>query len=179
MKNRDHPAVAAIVHSRHGSADRVLADFARQLRARGRRVQGVVQEYAARDERGARRKVLVDLEDGSRFPISQDLGAGSVACSLDPGGVAAASGALRRGLAERAELVIANRFGELEAAGGGFAAEMLALMASGVPLLTVVAEKYLPEWRRFTGNAAVELPPQRESLEAWFANLAADDTAAH
>ena len=165
------PAVAAIVHARRGSADALLAEFARDLRGRGWRVRGVVQEDTVDRMRRARRMVLVDLDQGIRFPISQDLGPGSAACSVDPQGVAAASIALRRIAAEGADLVVANRFGELEAGGGGLAAEMLALMSGGIPLLTVVNERFLEEWRRFTGNAAAELPTRREALEAWFAGI--------
>ena len=161
-------AAAAIVHAAHDAADVLLADYARELRRRGLRVHGVIKEYAAPSQACARPMVIIDLDGDRRFSISQDLGPGSTACCLDPAGIAAASVVLRRGLEERADLVIANRFGELEAGGSGFAGEMLALMANGVPLLTVVAEKYLDHWRRFTGNAASELPPERAALEAWF-----------
>jgi hypothetical protein len=167
----EQPAVAAIVHRTHRSADGLLAEFARHLRECGWRVCGLVQDNTARSGSCGRQMVLIDLEDDKRFVISQDLGPGSLSCCVDPGGIAAASVALRRGLTEGADLVVANRFGELEAAGGGLAAEMLALMAGGIPLLTVVSEKFLADWRRFSGNAARELPPQREALEAWFEGL--------
>lgn len=164
----EQAAVAAIVHRAHRSADGLLAEFARHLRERGWRVRGLVQDNTARSNSCGRQMVLIDLDDDRRFVISQDLGPGSVSCCVDPGEIAAASGALRRGLTEGADLVVANRFGELEAAGGGLAAEMLALMAGGIPLLTVVGDKFLTDWRRFSGNAARELPPQRAALEAWF-----------
>lgn len=171
MDDNERLAVAVIVRTEHDSADEMLADFANNLRGRGWRVQGVVQTNTVNGDDCAREMFLVDLEDGNRFLISQNLGPGSVSCSIDPVGVAAASVALRRGLADGADLVIANRFGGLEATGGGFAAEMLGLMAYGVPLLTVVSQRYLDDWRRFTGDAATELPPQRDALEAWFADL--------
>jgi len=163
--------VAVIVNRTHRSADGVLAEFAGYLRKQGWRVRGVVQDNVAFDNNCGRQMVLIDVSDGSRFPISQNLGTGSSSCCVDPGGVVAASVALRRGLTDGADIVIANRFGELEAGGGGFASEMLALMAEGVPLLTVVNERYLEDWRRFTGNAAEELEPQREALEAWFTQV--------
>ncbi|MBI5923370.1 MAG: DUF2478 domain-containing protein [Betaproteobacteria bacterium] len=172
MENTQTSPVAVIVNRTHRSADSVLAEFASYLRSQGWQVRGVVQDNVVFDNNCGRQMVLIDVSDGSRFPISQNLGTGSASCCVDPGGVVAASVALRRGLTEGADLVIANRFGELEAGGGGFAAEMLALMAEGIPLLTVVNERYLEEWRRFSGNAAEELEPQREALEAWFTALA-------
>lgn len=168
-ESSDWPFVAAIVHAEHGAADGLLADFAFGLRASGWRVHGLIQQN--NDSPGRESAMLVDLDGGECFPLFQNLGAGSTSCGLDEISVAAASAVLRRALSEKSDLVIVNRFGELEANGGGFAAEMLALMAEGVPLITVVGERYLNDWRHFTGGAAKELWPQREALEAWFSDL--------
>lgn len=162
------PPIAAIVRAERGVADTLLADFAFGLKRAGWRVQGLVQQG---HEQGKTATMLVDVADGRRYPLFQDLGAASASCSLDTASVAAASVALRRALEEKADLAVANRFGALEADGKGFAAEMLALMAEGVPLVTVVAEEYLLDWRWFTGKAGVELPPRRSALEGWFAGL--------
>ncbi|CAG4884328.1 protein of unknown function [Georgfuchsia toluolica] len=168
-ESSDWPHIAAIVHAEHGTADGLLADFVFGLRASGRRVCGLIQQY--KDDTDKESAMLVDLDGGECFPLFQNLGTGSTSCGLDEISIAAASAVLRRALSEKPDLVVANRFGELEATGGGFAAEMLALMAEGVPLITVVVEKYLNDWRRFTGGAAKELRPQREALEAWFSDL--------
>ncbi len=48
---------------------------------------------------------------------------------------------------------------------------MLALMSENRPLLTVVNDDYLRDWRWFTGGAAAELPPSLPALEAWFAGV--------
>jgi nucleoside-triphosphatase THEP1 len=162
-------AAAAIVHEIGNSASKLLAEFARSLHRRGCRVRGLIQDMAPYGKDGRWRRALFDVDSGRVFRISQDLGSGSMSCSLDTGEMAEASSALRRGLAEDAELVVVNRFGEQEVAGRGFAAEMLELMAAGVPLLTVVSMKNLADWRRFTGDAATQLPPQRAAIEAWFA----------
>ncbi|THF62583.1 DUF2478 domain-containing protein [Pseudothauera rhizosphaerae] len=159
---------AAIVHAHHASVDGLLADFAFGLRKRGWRVCGIVQQHRGEAKEDT---VLVDLDHGLSFPLFQKLGAGSTSCSVDPGGVAAASIALRRALDEGADLAIANRFGALEAAGGGFAAEMLALMSEGRPLLTVVADDWLRDWRWFTGGCGSELPASPPALEEWFAGV--------
>ena len=112
--------------------------------------------------------LLQDVRTGEEFSISQDLGAQSQSCCIDPAGVAQASGALCRALADRVDLAVANRFGALEAAGGGFAAELLALMAEDRPLLIVVGEKHLQAWRSFTGGLGEELPPRLSALQNWF-----------
>jgi len=163
--------IAAIVYAARGAADGPMADFACSLRERGRKVCGLIQEQTRDGPGGARRMMLTDLESGERFDISQKLGAGSGPGCVDPGVLAAASAALRRALAPDTDLVMVSRFGELEAAGGGFAAEMLELMGEGVPLLTAVGDKYLESWRCFTDGAGAELPANLESLEAWFESL--------
>lgn len=162
------PPIAAITRAERGVADTLLADFVFGLKRDGWRVQGLVQQG---HEQGKAATVLVDIADGQCYPLFQDLGPASTSCSLDAGSVAAASVALRRALEEKADLAVANRFGALEADGKGFAAEMLALMAEGIPFITVVAEEYLLDWRWFTGKVGVELPPRLSALEGWFAGL--------
>lgn len=159
--------IAAIVHVERGVADGLLAEFAFAQRQAGRRVRGIVQQCIGGT--GKEATVLTDLDAGTRFRLFQRLGSGAASCSVDPQGVAAASSVLRRALGERPELVVVNRFGALEAAGRGFADEMLALMSEGIPLLTVVADTYRLEWQRFTGGAGSELEPDRQALDAWFA----------
>ncbi len=161
--------IAAIIDQDRSGVDELLAGFASQLRAEGWRVRGLLQEY--RKEEGKDTSVLVDLETGASYLLFQDLGPGSSSCRVDPRGVAAASVALRKALAERPDLVIANRFGALESEGGGLANEMLALMSERVPLLTVVPDEYLDAWRRFSGGAGVDLPCRLDALQAWFAGL--------
>lgn len=162
--------IAAITYDGHAIADALLADFALGLRRKGWRVRGLVQRDTGGGKSGM---MLVDLENDTCYPLFQALGSASSSCSLDTESIAAASTALRRALDESADLVFANRFGALEASGGGLAAEMLALMAEGVPLMTVVSEDYLLDWRWFTGKAGVELPPARSALEDWFFGIAA------
>jgi len=171
--------VAALVYSQSSrGADALLADFARDLLAQGRQLHGLVQHQIAPPAGGRPTRQLADLRSGRRYGLSQDLGPGSSACSLDAGALAAASQVLRDALQARAELVIVNRYGVIEAAGGGFAQEMLALMSEGIPLVTVVSATLLPDWRRFTGQAGLEMPVARAPLQAWFDALAAGRAAA-
>lgn len=162
--------IAALTRAGRGVADALLADFAFRLRRNGWRVSGLVQQDTGGGKAGT---MLVDIEEGTCFHLFQNLGPASTSCSVDSGNVAAAGAVLRRALNDGADLAIANRFGALEAHGGGLAAEMLALMSDGVPLITVVSEDYLMDWRWFTGKAGVELPPCLPALEDWFSGISA------
>jgi hypothetical protein len=68
-------------------------------------------------------------------------------------------------------LAVINRFGKLEAEGEGFAADMLALMSTGIPVLTAVKRKHLDAWRDVTGGMAAELQPNETALRDWYTNL--------
>lgn len=167
----DCPPVSAAAVLDDGSADvdALLAAVARAQRQAGRRVRGLLMTHPdGPDCNGA--MVLVDIETLDEYLVSQRLGRGSTSCRADPHGFARASRVLRDALGQSPDLVISNRFGSLEAEGGGFAAELLALMSSGVPVLTAVATPYLESWERFSGGAAV-LPAQAAAVSQWLAQV--------
>ncbi|MBK9136182.1 MAG: DUF2478 domain-containing protein [Betaproteobacteria bacterium] len=158
---------AAIVADGSGNLDELLVTVARRQQRAGRRVRGLVMTYPRGREGCACEMVLVDVNTDDEYVVSQPLGADSTACRGDAQGFARASEVLRRAATEAPDLVICNRFGRLEAEGGGFRAELLELMAQDVPLLTAVAPRYLEDWRRFTGGAAAELVAQESGVEKW------------
>ena len=110
--------------------------------------------------------VLQDIRTLDEYLVSQPMGEGSRSCRADPQGFARASTVLRAALEQAPDLVISNRFGQLEAEGHGFCAELLELLANGVPLLTAVAPHHLEAWLTFTGGAPV-LPMSPEAVSAW------------
>lgn len=167
-------AAAAIVHRGGTAADTLLAEVVAHQQAQGRRVRGLLMTYPEPEAGCAGRMVLVDIDSGVPFLVSQPMGSGSTACRGDPRGFAQASGVLRAALADAPDLVVVNRFGALEAEGGGFSAELLELLSEGIPVLTAVNERYLPTWQHFSGGAAV-LPAERAAVDQWLAGVLARD----
>lgn len=157
---------AAILDDGSVDADALLVRIADEQRRAGRRVRGLVMIYPDVDAGRAGDMVLVDVDTGERFLVTQRLGRGSTSCRADPHAFARASRVLRDALGQSPDLVVCNRFGGLEAAGGGFCAELLKLMSNGVPLLTVVTAPHLDDWLRFSGNAPV-LPAQPAAISQW------------
>lgn len=159
----------AVVHgpgSEH--VDSLLDRFTTELKRRGFRVGGVVQRnYGARDD-CADQMELVDVATGRSFGISQNLGRESRACRVDPSGVADASQAIRRAIAEPADLIVVNKFAGLEAHGEGLSDEMLAAISDGIPVLTSVGSRFINEWQSFAGGYADLLSPDMESLWRWW-----------
>lgn len=163
------PLAAALRADGSLDVDQLLDEQVHALRAQGLRLHGLLMTYPEGRADCHCAMVLQDLRTGETYPVSQALGAESQACRADPQGFARASQVLRDALApgtERPDLVVVNRFGKLEVAGGGFRDEFLALMAEGVPVLTAVASALEPAWRDFTGGAPV-LPADPQAVQDW------------
>lgn len=159
--------IAAVVYAPTDHIEPLFVELSRILRARGVRLGGVLQHdiQCVIDDPCAME--LENLEDGSRFALSQELGSGSEACRLDPGSLAHAGCAVRDAVERGAELVIINKFGAQEASGSGLRAEMALAVVAGIPLLTAVGTRFLPEWEDFTGGAAIALKPDLAAMTAW------------
>lgn len=159
---------AAIVDDGACDVDALLASIARGQQRAGRRVRGVLMTHPDSDAGCAGAMVLVDLDTQEEYLVSQPLGRDSTACRADPQGFARASDVLRRAAMEAPDLVVSNRFGGLEAEGGGFCAELLEILAQDLPLLTTVAARHVADWQRFTGGTTL-LPARAEAVTAWLA----------
>ncbi|PZO67273.1 MAG: hypothetical protein DI498_02715 [Paracoccus denitrificans] len=104
-------------------------------------------------------------EDAAPVRISQSLGPGSTACRLDTGALAACCARVMRQLHDGCDALILNKFGKVEAAGGGLR-DAFALGASlGVPVLTTVAPDQRAVFLAFAGDLATLLKPSE--VPAW------------
>ncbi|WP_182285619.1 DUF2478 domain-containing protein [Comamonas testosteroni] len=163
----DRPPLAAVIFpdDRH-DIEAMLESVARRLQQSGRCVGGLVHRQS-RYANGNKCMRLVDLRSGQQFEMTEDLGAASRACSLNPQALARASVVLRQALADGVELAVVNCFGQLEAAGGGFVQEIAAFVEAGIPMITAVAARHEAGWQEFTGGAFVGLPVDEQALLQW------------
>ena len=161
------PPLAALIYpdERHDIGD-LLEGVARRLQQSGRQVGGLVHRQS-RYANGNKCMRLVDLRSGQQFEMTEDLGASSQACSLNPQALARASVVLRQALADGVELAVVNCFGQLEAAGGGIVQEIAAFVEAGIPVITAVAARHEAGWQSFTGGAFVRLPVDAQALLHW------------
>ncbi len=170
-------SLAALVYAdeatRGEAADALIRTVCHDLQQQGWRLGGLWQQHVLAAAGRKPPMQVVDLRTGQVFGISQDCGALSQGCCLDPGGVAQASVVLRQALADRVDLAVANRFGALEATGRGLADELAALACAGIPVLTVIARRHLAAWRDFTGGVGAELPLHLPVLHEWCARALA------
>jgi molybdate transport system ATP-binding protein len=160
--------LAAILYRPEDDVDALLADFAGALLRDGERVGGVVQRNL-KDEAGRSNGMhVIDLLTGREISICQPLGAGATACKLDPAGLAEASLAVPRAIAEDAALIIVNKFSKQEAGGHGLRSELAEAILAGGPVLTAVPEKCFGAWKDFTGDHGTTLLCARHVVEAWW-----------
>jgi len=146
----------------------LLRDFA-YATAAGVRVAGIVEQNEADCPTRSKRSTLLSLNDGSTFPVYQDLGPGAAGCALDASGVVAASEAVRRDVAAGCELVVLSKFGKLEAEGGsGLVAAFAAAIEAGVPVVTSVAPRFRASWHAFAAPLYTLLPADRDALRQWW-----------
>jgi hypothetical protein len=131
------------------------------------RLAGVVAEDHGLADRACSAGYLRSLGSGERFQIFQDLGPGAKACHLAGEGALAAAVAVQRDIAGGCDLVLLNKFGKLEASGGGLREAFSEAIESGVPVLTSVSPTFATAWTEFAGSRFVVLPAEDDRIEAW------------
>lgn len=162
--------VAAVVHFGEGEGDDLLGTILAECQNQGWRVRGLVTQQG-KDPHGVLPMMLRDLDTGETFVISQYLGRDSRGCNLDMGGLADAGKVLRHALDQQPDLVFVNRFGYGETQGRGLSQEFSQLISAGIPVLTIVSEKYLESWHAFSDGLAQTLPLEREAIEHWLLSI--------
>lgn len=162
------PTAGAVVYAPNRAPEALLAGFAAELGARGFRVGGLLQHTTLGEDGRKADMVVTEIDTGRRLSIGQSLGRQSSACILDSSALADASGALRRAVEARADVVFVNKFSKSERDGRGLAPEMLAAMSEGIPLVTAVPGVLIEEWAAFTGGRCDLLAPEPGALWRWW-----------
>jgi Protein of unknown function (DUF2478) len=147
---------------------RLLAAFAERRRREGLRVAGVIQAVVCAQEAIAGSVVLRDLINGSTFPVFQNLGRNSSACSLDPGGITAACQSVLNAIDGGAGLVVLSKFGKLEEAGGGLLDAFAAAAEAGIPCVTGVAPAFAAPFLAFTGGFTEWIGASAREMDRWW-----------
>jgi len=165
--------LAHVVTTRRGGTDRLLTRFAAECRRAGLRPAGLVQANTARAGTHHCDMDVTVLPDGGTYRISQSLGRGARGCRLDAAALEQAVSEVRQGLAAaRPDILVVNKFGRHEAAGGGFRDVIAGALMDDVPVLVGVGALNLAAFTAFTGGMAERLPPERAALMSWLRGAA-------
>lgn len=149
--------LAAIVHDEGAAVDHLIAFFADDLKAAGRRIGGVIQ-LPDDDEPPAAHATVVDLIGGGRW-CEPRIAAGPRPVSVRR---------IRSAVEARADLVLIPRFGAAELSGGGHVDAFGTVAAFGIPILTVVRREDVEAWLRFTGGVGTLLACRLRVVRAWW-----------
>ncbi|MFN4171362.1 MAG: DUF2478 domain-containing protein [Pseudorhodobacter sp.] len=160
-------ALAFLHAPEQGQTNRLLADLAARLIARGVRVCGCVQIDSPRAGQLRCDMDLRLMPDGAVLRISENRGAGAGGCQLDPGALEAAVAAVALRLAQGADLLIVNKFGKQEAEGHGFRDLIGEAVSLGIPVLVGLNDAGAAGFAAFADGLAEALPADPATLDDW------------
>jgi len=163
-------AIAAIVYADGIYPDRVIARAIEPLRAAGLPLAGALQVEAVAAGRHPCDLLLEDLASGDVHAIAEHRGHEASGCRLDVGLLTEIGEAVLHSLHdEQPRLLVVNKFGKIEADGGGLRQAVAEAVELGIPVLVGVPARNLDRWRAFVGSLAVELPADHGALSRWLA----------
>ena len=150
-----------------GAADALLKQAADILRANGIPLAGAVQ---VNDDRDPSRKCHMDLHILSGTDvvrISQDLGALSQGCRLDPAGLESAVGLVAAALDTHPAILIVNKYGKQEIDGRGFRPIIAEALSRDIAVLVAVNPNNVPAFLDFAADLAAPVTPNLEAILDW------------
>lgn len=161
--------IAALVYADGIYPDRAIARAIEPLRDRGIALAGAIQiETADLPGRHPCDMLLEDLASGDVVAIAEERGKEARGCRLDIGILTEMAEAVANSLqADAPRLLVVNKFGKIEADGGGLREAIAEAVALGIPVLVGVPARNLDRWRAFAGPLAVELPAEPSAIADW------------
>lgn len=163
--------LAAVVYDQGQKPDDVLLSFCGDLRQRGFRPVGLVQDGRCQGDQSDLSALLIHTNE--HIPLFQRLGSCSEGCRLDPGQLVMAGARVGTAIDHGADLVVINRFGRLEKEGKGLAFLIEMAVTSGIPTLIAVPSHRFMDWVKFSDGMSVKLTCDAASLCRWWEPIAA------
>ncbi len=164
------PPILAVVYTDGFAAGRFISDLGYQLRDSGVSVAGIVQYNQSVRERDSGCDMEVE-ELASRIvlQLAEDRGSDAAGCRLDPAALAEAAALISVSLRNRPQIVILNKFGNLEVEGKGLRDTIADAMQLGIPVVAGVPHRHIEPWRAFTDGLAQETLVHSPMVQQWLA----------
>lgn len=161
-------AIAAVVYSDGVYPDRAVAEAIAPLRGRGLQLAGALQVEPVARGRHPCDMLLEDLASGEVHAIAEDRGSQARGCRLDVGLLTEVGENVLHSLHDDVPvLLVINKFGKIEADGGGMRQAIAEAVDLGVPVLVGVPARNLDRWRAFVGPLAAELAADTAAIARW------------
>lgn len=163
--------IAAVVYEDGIYPDRAMAAAIAPLEDLGLPLAGAIQVPAETvEDRHACDMLLKDLASGEVTAIAEHRGRHARGCRLDVGVLTGMGEGVLQSLQDgEPVLLVINKFGKIEAAGGGLRDAIAEAAALGIPVLVGVPARNLDSWRAFVGTLAAELPVDEAAIADWLA----------
>lgn len=162
-------AIAAIVYSDGVYPDRIIAQAIEPLRAQGIALAGALQVEPVAAGRHPCDMLLEELASGDIHTLAEHRGSEARGCRLDVGLLTEIGEAVLQSLHDEPRLLVVNKFGKIEADGGGLRQAVAEAVDLGIPVLVGVPARNLDRWRAFAGPLAIELPATVGTIADWLA----------
>ena len=164
--------IAALVYADGIYPDEVIGRAIEPLRARGVPLAGAIQrDPTDRPGRHPCDLLLENLASGEVTAIAEHRGKEARGCRLDVGILTDIAEAVATSLHEgEPRLLIVNKFGKIEADGGGLREAISDAVYLGIPVLVGVPLRNLDRWRAFAAAYSVELPVDSAAISNWLAS---------
>lgn len=160
-------SILALVYTDGFEVDRFLADLGYQLRSAGIAVAGLVQHNEFVRDRAKCDMTLEELASGTILQISEYRGREARGCRLDVNALYEASALLMSAIEAKPAIVILNKFGKVEAEGGGLRDALARAADLCIPVIVGVPYRNIEQWRLFAGELAEESVVGSGAIVRW------------
>ena len=171
--NQDPAPFAAAVYNPDTSDRMALFKFVEKQKLMNTRVGGVLQEAIFNTEGVIIGLDAVDVATNRRIPITRPV-KNDDECRLDVSALAETTEIIRNAISDRMDLVVVEKFGELEQNGKGLIDEIFETIVMGIPLLISVPRAALPMWQERSGELGSVLPFSEEAFRQWWQSVNAE-----
>ncbi len=159
--------ILAVTYSDGFAADRLIAATAYRLRDDGAKVAGLVQINTDVPGRTKCDMAVEELYTRTRFQLSEDRGPAARGCRLDHSRLTEAAGLLIDVLDQDLDLIVLNKFGKVEAEGGGLRDLIGRTVLLGIPMIVGVPYRNLDQWRHFAAGLSDECEVSQADVARW------------
>jgi nucleoside-triphosphatase THEP1 len=161
---------AAAVYKPDTGDRMALLKFVEKQIALNIRVGGVLQEAIFDSEGEIVGLNAIDVATNRRIPISRPA-KNDDQCGLDVSALTETTGIIRNAIRDRLDLVVVEKFGELEQSGKGLIDEIMQTIVEGIPLLISVPEAALPIWQERSGELGSVLDFNQQAFQQWWQSV--------
>lgn len=159
--------IAAVVYQDNEAfkAMQTLWQVVKQLRKEGIKVAGLINKCD--DDGQAIDAIIQSITDNRKYTILQCLGTDTIGCRLNPTALAESSEVLREAILQKPDVLFINRFGVSESEGRGLLAEFTAAILAGIPVVSLVNQKYFLHWQEFSAGFGQKLTIDLNQIVNW------------